>query len=90
MYLTGTQYDFASRLHQLATLNIPTGVNSDGTSGTLRASGLASINSFLIEGRSYINSGFSTAQESGKWEKEVRMQRFRLSGDGSQVLTQQF
>lgn len=90
MYILGTQYDFASRLHQLATMNIPTGVNPNGTSGTLIGSGLASINSFLTEGRSYINSGTVTAQESGKWEQEIRKQRWLLSGDASQMLTQQF
>lgn len=82
MYITGTQYDFASRMHQLADMNVPT--------GTLVASGLASINSFLIEGRSYINSGFVTQQESGKWEKEARLLRYQLSGDGAALLRQQF
>lgn len=90
MYITGTQSTFASRLHQLADMGIPTGVNPDGTSGTLRASGIADVNSFLIEGRSYINSGTVTAQESGHWEQEARKKRWLLSGDAQQMLVQQF
>jgi hypothetical protein len=80
MYITGTQYDFASRMHELADMNVPT--------GTLVASGLDSINSFLIEGRTYINSGFVTQQESGRWEKEARLIRYMLSGDAN-ILTGQ-
>lgn len=82
MYISGTQSDYASRLHELADMNIPTGLVVE--------SGLASINLFLTEGRGYINAGKSTAQESGKWEQEARKKRWLLSGDARQMLVQQF
>jgi hypothetical protein len=83
MYITGTRSDYPSRLHELPGLNAPTGTD-------IIASGLSDISSFLIEGRAYINSGLASAPISGKWEQEVRRWRWTLSGDASQMLTQQF
>jgi hypothetical protein len=82
MYITGTVLDFASRMHQLTSMNIPT--------GAVVASGLVSINQFLIEGRTYINSNLATGQTSGRWEQEARKQRWLLSGDAQAMLTQMF
>jgi len=83
MYITGTQYDYASRLHQLLGMNQPTGA-------TFVSSALSDYNKFITEGRSYIARGTVTAQESGHWEQEARKQRWLLSGDASQMLVQQF
>jgi hypothetical protein len=81
MYLSGTQYDFASRLHQLPLMSLPFGANQF-TSGT------NDMNNFIVEGRSYIVRGTVTAQESGKWEREIRNNMSMLSGNGSAMLVQ--
>lgn len=83
MYITGTASDFNSRLHELLAMSQPTGA-------TFVSSSLSDANSFLTEGRSYINSGLASDQVSGKWETEMRRQRWILSGDANQMLTQQF
>lgn len=82
MYITGTASDYTSRLHQLPGTSQPTGA-------TFVSSCLADIASFKTEGRSYIASGLASPQVSGKWEQELRVTRWRLSGDGAQMLTQQ-
>lgn len=81
MYITGTASDFTSRLHQLPSFNAPT--------GSIIASGLNGISLFLVEGRAYINSGLASTQVSGKWEQELRKQRWLLSGNSAQMLVQQ-
>lgn len=84
MYITGTMDSFMSRLHQLPALYADPTV----TGAVFINSGIVSINTFLIEGWSYLASGFIA--NSGAWEQEARQQRFRLSGDANQLLTQQF
>ena len=81
---------FMSRLHSLPTQgNNITTTGQQATTDFL-ASGLYSIQQFLIEGRSYISSGFINAGLSGAWEQEVRRLRWTLSGDPTQMTTQQF
>lgn len=81
MYITGNPSDYASRLSQLIGTNQPTGA-------AFVSNCLTDINSFLIEGRAYINSGLASPQVSGKWEQELRRQRWLMSGDANQMLLQ--
>lgn len=79
-YLTGTASDFMTRLHSLPLTSLPTGVD-------FILSGLADINTFVIEGRSYLTN---ISAESGIWEKEARLKRYQLSQSGESLLTQMF
>ena len=83
MYITGSQYDFASRLHQLVGMSQP-------TDATFFSSVMTDFNNFMAEGRVYLGAGTVTVQESGHWEQEARKQRYILSGDANQMLVQQF
>jgi hypothetical protein len=83
MYVTGTISSFASRLHQLPSFTTATGL-------TFRHSGIWSVNQFIIEGKSYIASGWVSAGLSGQWEREARNQRYRMSGDARAMLVQMF
>lgn len=83
MYISGTHYDFSSRMHQLALTSLATGTG-------FAPSGMLDINTFVIEGRGYLADGTVTSQESGKWEREARNLVYRLSGDGSAMYIQMF
>lgn len=82
MYITGSVETLESRIHQLVGINQPTGA-------TFVSSALGDVTSFVTEARSYLGGGTITNQHSGKWERELRQQRYALSGDASQLMTQQ-
>lgn len=46
------------------------------------------INNYIIEGQTYIAAGTITPQESGKMEKEIRYNIYRLSGTADSLTTQ--
>lgn len=79
-YLTGTASDFMTRVHSLSLTSLPTGAD-------FIPSGLADIDTFVTEGRSYLTN---ISAESGKWEMEARLKCYQLSQSGSRLLTQMF
>lgn len=78
MYQSGNQSDYASRLHSLVLTSLPTGAE-------FIPSGLADIETFAVEGGSYLD-GISAA--SGRYERELRLKQFQLTQSGESLLTQ--
>lgn len=84
MYITGTRFDYATRLHELPVM-IPDSVT--GSANKL-ATGSADMQRFITEGKGYftlfgVGTGLGqiNVNESGKWEKEARQNMFMLSGN---------
>ena len=50
--------------------------------------GVADVNQFLIEGRTYLSSVDKNV--SGKWEGEARLKQFQFNQTGSGLYSQQF
>jgi hypothetical protein len=82
MYITGSIETLESRIHQLVSMNQPTG-------DTFVSSALGDMVNFVTEAQSYLVGGTISNQQSGKWEREIRQRRYALSGDVSQMLVQQ-
>lgn len=81
-YLTGDVSSFESRFRQLLGSNQP-------IDSTFISSVLADYALFKEEARGYLNtSGLVTVDQSGKWEKVFRCQRFAMSGTAQDLLTQ--
>jgi hypothetical protein len=78
MYITGTIMDLEKRIHQLPTMNQPTGLGF--ISGVLN-----NLNRFVNEGSSYIINNNVNAPLYNVWNREIQMQRYRCSGDASQL-----
>jgi len=81
MYISGTISDFMTRLHELPQMN-------SGVTGQVDlVAANNALNQFVTEGRGYLASGVHP-DTSGHWEYEIRSQRYRLTGDFNQMLTQ--
>lgn len=85
MYITGTQYDYINRMHELTCMGLPTGAQ-------YIIVGMSGWNNFVKEADNYLHlsgGATATAQESGRWEVEARQQLYMLSGLNAMALLTQ-
>jgi len=73
MYISGSFADYGVRIHQFGSQLEPyeTGVNL-----------FSGFNKFVIEGSGYVLSGYSDTNMAYKWEREARINKFRLEQSG--------